>query len=145
MKEETFKAVGTLKLMLECIRKAPAPLGRWYLVNGDGFNHDFTSLDKNGVDVLLELLNKLPSAEKCLARGGMVRDADGRWCSHGDRVRFRTGRNADYDVSDDWQQGRLYYSVDDGMWYIETEDGGWLRLGANWEEVCRWVYEGGRQ
>ena len=46
MKEETFKAVGTLKLMLECIRKAPAPLGRWYLVNGDGFNHYFTSLDK---------------------------------------------------------------------------------------------------
>lgn len=137
MKAETVRALARLEIVLERIMILP----EWHISDSDGAAYIAFS-DKNDVQRVISVLKKLPEAEKCLARGGMVRDANGRWCSHGDEVRFRRGRNADYKQGDDWQHGKLYYSVEDGTWYIEDGDGDWFRLGPGWEEVCRWVYEG---
>lgn len=141
MKPGTVCAVDRLDKLLDDEDFAAMVSADMWIVSPGRYKNNMHVLTADDIQTIRSLLRKLPAAEKCLARGGMVRDAGGRWCSHGDRVRFRTGRNADY-VYDDWQYGKLYYDASDCLWYIETEVGDWFRLGDNWEEVCWWKYEG---
>lgn len=141
MKAETRRAVDRLNKLLEDGDFASMVSADMWIVSPGRYKNNMHRLTARDIHIIRSLLGKLPAAEECLARGGMVRDADGRWCSYGDRVRFRTGRNADY-VVDDWQYGKLYYDAGDCLWYILTDGEDWFRLGDTWEEVCWWEYEG---
>ena len=75
-----------------------------------------------------------------IRHGGVVEDDCHRQCAHGDRVRFKRGRNAE-DTAEEWSHGMLYYVDSEKMWYVQSDDGDWFRLGSGWEEVCAWEYD----
>ena len=78
--------------------------------------------------------------KEIIMHGGVVEDDSHRWCTHSDRVRFKRGRNAE-DTAEEWSHGTLCYADSEKMWYVQSDDGDWFRLGSGWEEIYAWEYD----
>ena len=113
MKAETRRAVDRLDRMLEVMSMRPLFVEVYV---GKGVEK-FTPVDfcNSDINLIRSLLKKLPAAEECLARGGMVKDWDGAWCREGDRVRFRSTS------SDDFETGELQYDDSIFTWYVLSD------------------------
>ena len=107
MRVETRRAVTRLELVLERIASLPG----WHIEGDDGEAYSYF-FDKNDARQVISLIRKLPGAEECLARGGMVKDWDGAWCRDGDRVRFRDT------AGDEFETGELQYDDSTFTWYV---------------------------
>ena len=64
-----------------------------------------------------------------LTHGGVLKDSQGKWMMHGDKVRYK-------DRYGDERTGCVSFDIDSCSWYVnDSENGEWLYLGGSWEEV----------
>lgn len=123
MKQETITAIDLVKNHLKSWRDDVACDG-----------------DKEGdamITTVIDILDSLPELEEQLAYGGLVKDVDGNWLKHGDRIKFIHRIKKDgYGNEKELLYGYLAFSSFELAWYaVDDKQDVWYKLGCEFEEV----------
>ena len=103
MKQETVKALAELKKQIEWEKKGQT-----------------ACLDNiEDLDVIIKVIDSIPSLEKNLAYGGLVKDVDGNWLGNGCKVMYWKFDESPCSATPGW----LHYDIEMYQWFLEQADG----------------------
>jgi len=115
MRPDTVRAVDRLDKLLDDEDFAAMVSADMWLVSLGRYRRNTHMLTASDIQIIRSLLRKLPAAEECLTRGGMVKDWDGAWCREGDRVRFRETAGSELET------GELHYDDSSFSLYVFSD------------------------